>query len=157
MSARAKITDLIGEWAGSSRLWLFPGATVRESETTASVAPAAGGAFLIINYRWEDEGTPQDGILLVRLSVEPGTCDMVWIDSWHTGGEFMVFRGEEDRDGSMSAVASYAAPPGPDWGWRIVLSAESETEMRITMYNITPDGNEALAVEAMYERMAPRD
>ena len=62
----------------------------------------------------------------------------------------MEFHGEDDRDGCMSALDSYPAPPGPDWGWRIVLDADAESGIRILMYNITPDGDEALAVEAQY-------
>jgi hypothetical protein len=42
------------------------------------------------------------------------------------------------------------APPGPDWGWRIVLSPGDT--FRMTMYNIWPEAKEELAVEATYER-----
>lgn len=79
---------------------------------------------------------------------------MVWIDSWHTGGQFMTFRGEARPEGSISALGSYSAPPGPDWGWRIVLAGQSDGEIRIRMYNISPEGDEALAVEAEYSRGA---
>jgi hypothetical protein len=77
---------------------------------------------------------------------------MVWVDSWHTGGKLMEFRREEGREGCLSALGSYPAPPGPDWGWRIVLGPESEEGLQILMYNIAPDGNEALAVDARYTR-----
>lgn len=154
MSVRARIAELVGEWSGTNRLWLTPADPVRESETTASVALAARGAFATIRYTWADAGEPQDGVLLVRIAPEPSPLDMVWIDSWHTGGKFMEFRSEEDRDGSMSALGSYAAPPGPDWGWRIVVAAEAETGIQITMYNVSPVGNETLAVEAKYIRLA---
>lgn len=156
MSVRASIAEWVGEWSGTYRLWLTPDDPVRESETTASVALAARGAFASIRYTWADLGEPQDGILLVRIAPEPGSLDMVWIDSWHTGGKFMEFRGEEDRGGSMSAYGSYPAPPDPDWGWRIILAAGAEAGFHMTMYNISPDGNEALAVEAGYKRVTAR-
>ena len=152
MGLRERLIEYVGDWSGINRLWLSPDDPVRESETTASMALAAGGAFAMISYTWAENGEPQDGVLLVRLAPEPSQLDMVWIDSWHTGGKFMEFRGEEDRDGCMSALGSYPAPPGPDWGWRIVLAADADAGLRIRMYNISPDGEEALAVEADYTR-----
>jgi hypothetical protein len=50
------------------------------------------------------------------------------------------------------AVGSYAAPPGPDWGWRIEIAAEQCKALRLVMFNIWPDGKEELAVEAAYVR-----
>lgn len=151
MSLRETISQWVGEWSGTNQLWLMPGDPPRESETSASVTLAAGGGFALIRYAWADGGKPHDGVLLVRIAAAPGEASMVWIDSFHTGGNFMEFRGEADRDGRMSAGGSYAAPPGPDWGWRIEL-AGGDAEMQILMYNITPDGEEALAVDAKYNR-----
>ena len=154
MSVRAIMNECVGEWSGSNRLWLSPDDPVRESETTASVACVARNGFAMIRYTWADLGQPQDGVLLIRIAPDPSPLDMVWIDSWHTGGKFMEFRGEEDREGCMSAIGSYAAPPGPNWGWRIVLAADPKAGIRILMYNISPDGHEALAVEAEFTRVA---
>ena len=145
-------SSFAGQWAGINRLWLSPNDPVRESETTAAIALAALGAFTTIRYSWAEGGKPQDGLLIVRNAAQPGEDAMVWIDSWHTGGEFMPFRGVHADDGHISAVGAYAAPPGPDWGWRIELAAGTGETLRILMYNITPDGDEALAVEARYAR-----
>jgi hypothetical protein len=147
---RARMADCVGEWSGINRLWLEPGDPVRESETAASVALSAGGAIATIRYTWDVDGEAADGILLVRIDSGPSPLDMVWADSWHTGGRFMVFRGESAPDGSLSALGSYPAPEGPDWGWRIVLAAAPPAAIRLVMHNISPDGNEALAVEANY-------
>jgi hypothetical protein len=91
---------------------------------------------------------------MVRIASEPSDVDVVWVDSWHMGSKFMLCRGEEASEGNISALGSYAAPPGPDWGWRIVLSASTTDEVRILMYNITPEGQEALAVDSKYSRVA---
>jgi hypothetical protein len=47
---------------------------------------------------------------------------------------------------------SYAAAPGPDWGWRTVIETAEDDSLRMVMYNLTPDGQEYLAVEAVYRR-----
>ncbi len=154
MSVRTRLKEFTGDWSGTNRLWLSPDEPARESATSASAALAAGGACLIITYTWADLGQPQDGILLVRIASEPGFLDMVWFDSWHTGGEFMTFHGEEDRDGHLSARGSYSAPPGPDWGWRILLADNPDGSLQIQMVNISPEGDEALAVDARYTRAA---
>lgn len=152
MSPQARLNELVGHWTGINRLWLSPDDPVRESDTTASITLAAAGVFAIVRYAWVDGGEPQDGVLMVRIASEPGEVDVVWADSWHMGKRFMLCRGEYHREGEISALGTYAAPPGPDWGWRIVLRAESADEMRILMYNISPEGREALAVDASYRR-----
>jgi hypothetical protein len=150
MGLQTRLKSLVGDWHGISRLWVSPDDPVRESETSATVALVARGGFLTITYTWADYGKPQDGVLVVRLAEEPSALDMVWIDSWHTEGKFMTFHGEAYGDGQVSAVGSYSAPEGPDWGWRIVLAANLEGGFALRMYNIPPDSSEELAVEAKY-------
>jgi hypothetical protein len=48
----------------------------------------------------------------------------------------------------------YAAPPDPDWGWRIDVQPGGRT-LRVVMHNVWPEaqgGKEELAVEAVYTR-----
>jgi hypothetical protein len=150
MSLQARLEMLVGDWHGISRLWLSPDDPVRESDTSATVALAARDGFAIITYTWADHGQPQDGVLLVRLAEEPSALDMVWFDSWHTEGKFMTFCGEDYSDEQVSAIGSYAAPEGPDWGWRIVLTAGPEDGFELRMYNIPPAGIAELAVATKY-------
>jgi hypothetical protein len=152
MNIRAQLSTFAGQWTGINRLWLSPQDPANESETTASIALVARDGFATVRYTWAYDGRPEDGLLLVRNDAEPSPDDMVWVDSWHTGGKLMHLRGEESTDGRISAFGTYAAPPGPDWGWRIVLAADTADEVRILMYNVSPDGDEALAVEARYAR-----
>ncbi len=154
MNARSNLSGCLGTWTGTNHLWLTPNDPVRESAIAATVALAAGDGFITIRYNWADEGKPQDGLLIVRNAPQPGEVDMVWIDSWHTGGNFMQFRGEPDPHGRISALGSYSAPNGPDWGWRIILAADAPDSLHLLMYNITPDGQQALAVDAPMTRAA---
>ena len=55
-------------------------------------------------------------------------------------------------DGSAEFSGFYAAPPGPDWGWRIVIRSVSPNELTIVMHNISPEGQEDLAVQIDYAR-----
>jgi hypothetical protein len=83
-----------------------------------------------------------------------------WIDSWHMAHQMMVCRGSLRPDGTLAVQGAYAAPSGPDWGWRIVLDAREPDILRMTMINISPDtqgtpfarGEERLAVEAAFTR-----
>lgn len=162
MNVRAMAGELVGEWTGTNQLWLSPDEPVRRSATMASFELVAGGRFGEIRYTWEEGGRPHAGVLLFRLASEPGPMarppeaevDVVWTDSWHMGSSFLLCRGETDDEGRISGLGSYPAPEGPDWGWRIVIAAESPAALTVLMYNIMPDGQVFPAVEAAYTRAA---
>jgi len=155
MAPGRELEALVGDWAGTKRLHLAPDAPVRVSDATARVALVAGGGFLSIAVGWSFEGAPQDGLLLVRLGDAPGPLDMVWVDSGHTMGAFMTFRGETDPAGWRAGSSTYPAPSGPDWGWRIVVGAP-DGELTLTMFNVPPGGAPELAVDARFARVPPR-
>lgn len=71
------------------------------------------------------------------------------------GDTAMHCAGTLTLDGVASVQGRYAAPPGPDWGWRITLTPSSDAAFVLRMFNITPDGTEMLAVEAPYTRRGP--
>lgn len=64
----------------------------------------------------------------------------------------MSCEGAADSRGSLEVRGSYAAQPGPDWGWQTVVGPGADGTLRMVMYNVSPDGNEDLAVEAVYRR-----
>jgi hypothetical protein len=149
------LETLVGDWVGTKRLHLAPDAPVHVSDATARVALVARGGFLSIAYDWSFQGAPQDGVLLLRLGEPQGPLDMVWVDSGHTMGAFMTFRGATGASGRRSGSGTYAAPSGPDWGWRIVVEGGPEGELRMTMFNVPPGGTEVLAVDARFVRVPP--
>lgn len=153
MSARDVWAGLAGEWVGTKRLWLSPEDPVRESESTASLAQAAKRRFATLRYTWSEGGEPQEGFLLFGgLEVPEGPVAVAWVDSWHQGKEIMLARGELAPDGVVSVYGAYSAPPDPDWGWRIVLRPGAGSTFELAMYNIPPEGQEELAVQAIYTR-----
>ena len=148
----ATLRELIGEWAGTNRLWLSPKEPARHSDTTASVAVAAQSRFATIKYTWADGDQPQDGLLILGADPERKTLEAVWVDSWHMADKFMLCKGTTDGNGVISVQGSYPAPPGPDWGWRMVINPCIADRLELRMYNISPGGEQALAVEVSYSR-----
>jgi uncharacterized protein DUF1579 len=152
MDAFSRLIGLTGRWRGKYRLIVEPGEHARESESTAVVAPVAGGRFVRIDYVWGEREKPQDGSILFGRDRERGVVTALWVDSWHMSDKVMTCEGLADDAGSLEVRGSYAAPPGPDWGWRTVVETAEEDALRMLMYNGTPEGQEALAVEAIYQR-----
>lgn len=146
------LPDLVGKWTGENRLWFMPGAPVHESATTAVIRTVAGGRYLVIDYTWSHDNTAHDGHLVVRLAEDLDPADIVWVDSFHQSAAVMRLAGEAKADTAVTARGSYPAPTGPDWGWKIAVVAEASDRYVMRMWNITPDGQEALAVEAVYRR-----
>ncbi len=152
MSIPKSMKSIVGNWQATQRLWLAPAEPVRESAVTATVTLAAQGRFLHIAYTWY-EGGPQDGVLLIGQAAESDQVKAGWVDSWHNGDNLMDCVGSLTAENAFSVRGSYPAPPGPDWGWRLVVKPEFGAEAwSLRMYNITPEGDEFLAVEAVFSR-----
>ena len=151
MSAHRILPDLGGRWTGRYRLWTDPSQPVKESESTATLSPVAGGNFTRLDYTWEYDGQPQDGSILIGFDAQREVVTAVWVDSWHMSDKALLCEGRASG-GAVDLTGSYAAPPGPDWGWRTVLERADGDSLRMTMFNVTPEGQEHLAVEVVYRR-----
>lgn len=151
MAEAPDFENLYGEWTGTNSLWLEPGIRARESCSTARVSAYARGQFVALAYTWAFEGKPQEGLILFPSAIAAGASQAVWIDSWHMRDAVMICEASM-REGVVALEGSYAAPPGPDWGWRIEIEAEEARSLRMRMFNITPQGEEEPAVSATYER-----
>ena len=144
---------LAGRWNGTYRLIVNPEEPPRDSKSSAVVTQVAAGGFVRMDYTWEDAGKPQDGSILLGRDSERCVLTAHWVDSWHMSDKVMACEGPSTEAGSSLEVrGAYAAPPGPDWGWRTVIEATGADSFRMLMYNVSPDGKEDLAVEAVYTR-----
>jgi hypothetical protein len=152
MQALVDVDAVYGEWFGTNRLWFSPDEEPHVSSSGANVIFVAGARTLALRYTWEHENQVRDGMIWLRTVDGDGDVAVVWADAFHTGGDFMLCRRTPVAGALLAATGSYAAPPGPDWGWRIELYADRTDELRIIMYNIRPEGREDLAVEAVYTR-----
>ena len=150
-----RLLRLAGRWEGISRLWEPTTEGARESRSTANVTSILEGSFVRIDYTWTFDGEPQEGSLLFGHEEKGDRLTVVWVDTWHMGDRVMVCRGTGTDGDALSVRGSYAAPPGPDWGWRTVIEPAGRDSFRMSMYNISPEGHEVLAVDAMYSRARP--
>src|SRR5262245_35269046 len=142
-----------GSWRGTSTLQDPHAGVAAESPSTAVVSPIPDGARL--DYAWSYQGKPQQGSILFGTDEEAGAVTARWTDTWHTGNQPMACSGPMPGGSTLSVRGTYAAPPGPDWGWRIDVTPDGD-ELRIGMHNVWPQeqgGKEELAVEAVYGRV----
>ena len=64
----------------------------------------------------------------------------------------MVSEGHQNGNGAIKMKGFYAVPEHPDWGWLTIIQPENENSFKIIMYNVSPEGEEDLAVEIELKR-----
>ena len=151
MSVLDQLIKCAGRWVGRNVLQDPHAGIADESPATATITQVLGGRFVRLDYTWAYKGQPQQGSLLIGHDASAGIVTGHWIDSWHMGNKLMACEGPVDASGTISVRGSYTAPPGPDWGWRMIVTSAPE-RLSLVMYNIFPEGQEELAVEAGYSR-----
>ena len=152
MSIPARLTRAEGEWTGPSLLCFAPGQPTITCESTAHVTREVNGTALMMRYDWSFEGKPHQGVLLLSDDAGSSRCEISWMDSFHYANRMMLLTGALAGDGEINVRGAYPAPTGPDWGWRMTLEMPDAVTLLLRMFNITPDGQEAWAVEATYRR-----
>lgn len=156
MSVPATFTSLVGSWKGTYALYFEPGPPVSTSPSTVTVELLGNARFLCLRYTWIYEDKPQEGALIVGQEKGDdggeGVVRATFIDSWHNGDRMMICTGTVTAQGGIDVKGTYPAPPGPDWGWRTTLAAGADGHLRMTMFNVEPDGSETLAVELPLRR-----
>ncbi|MBN1878780.1 DUF1579 family protein [bacterium] len=135
-----------GRWKGVKKLWLAPGKSCRECDITARVGESALGRSAVIDYEWTLEGERQQGHLMLNPDYGKGAVQAAWIDSFHMATGIMILKGEFTEHDTIDLIGSYPAPPGPDWRWRMIISA-SDNKLTLINYNVSPGGDEHLAIE----------
>lgn len=153
MSALDGLLACGGSWRGTNRLQDPHTNLPEDSSSMATVAPVLAGRFVRIDYTWSYQGKPQEGSLLIGYEAKTSTVTAYWIDTWHMSDKVMVCPGIASEKGELTVLGSYAAPPGPDWGWRISITPDNGKGFRIVMFNIEPGGREYFAVESHYTRV----
>lgn len=153
MSIPENFKKLAGKWRGTNLLyttWIVEN-PVSESDSSCIVEFAANEKFLKIEYDWIFENEKQNGLLLIGSEKDLGKAQAIWVDSWHMSDKFMICEGKYAGD-SILMKGFYKVPNHTDWCWRTDIVFSDENSFKIIMYNVSPEGEEDLAVEAIYDR-----
>lgn len=149
------LAAMAGEWQGTTRVWFEADAPpVMEVAQRGSLRSVLGGRFLLHEYRY-GEGTEQagEGIALYGLHLDENRHEAAWVDSFHTGSSILFSAAVDDGNG-FKALGSYGdGQGGPRWGWRTEISQPADDRIVVRMFNIEPEGQEAKAVETVYDRI----
>ena len=137
-----------GAWVGEYKLnWMDPSTSAFSEEVSRGTATVSGDR---IEYTWEFRGEPQSGT--IELERVDAGVQTRFVDTWHTpDGKALVSTGSIEG-GRVDVRASYPAGEGPDWGWRTEVDVADQGAFGFRMYNITPDGQEVIAVDVTCRR-----
>lgn len=145
-----------GEWEGTAKTWFEPGILADESIMKGSIRPVLNGMFLIHEYSGSMQGKPFEGISIYGYNLNDDKFQCANIDSFHNGTAIMMQNGEEGS-GKFSSLGHYNYKVSPDeiqtWGWRTELDQPDNNTLKITIYNVTPAGEEAKGIEINYKRI----
>lgn len=156
MSIPEKLAPLAGAWSGTNRLHTSWNAEnpLHESPATAKVRPRSGEQFLEISYTWVYEDKSREGVILLGREGKSDAVNASWTDSWHLAHQLMPCEGRETEDCGISVKGFYKVEGHPDWGWRTDI-IPGDGSFRYLMYNVTPEGEEEIAVEMDFTPMEP--
>lgn len=147
------LASLAGEWKGTAKTYFEPGVLGDESEWRGTIRPILDGWFMLHEYEGAFDRTRHLGAAIIGYNTFHRRYEMAWIDTHHNGTAMMFAIGAK-QDARPSMLGSYPDPSGgPDWGWRTELEVRDESTVVVTAYNITPAGEEAVAIETVYRRV----
>ncbi len=144
---------LIGSWQGRARLWFEPGDPTYDEKVEGDVAAIAAGRWARHDYSTVIDGRLEHGSALIGFVAPKRIWQIAWVDSFHTSsGGVMLSEGQTTEiDVAVHALGSYEAGDGPRWGWRTEYEP-TDDGLVVRHFNVSPAGEEGLAVQFDYER-----
>ena len=144
--------DWIGEWSGICRTWFEPGILADESELRGRWEWAIEGKILRHAYTGEIQGKPRRGEEFLAYNPITARVQHSWWDDFHMNQLLLISKGSWITNGCSVRGDYDVGVELPMWGWRTEFVSTSTDQLTITSFNVTPEGEEAKALELRYQR-----
>ena len=154
--AHFQLSRLVGEWKGTTKTWFDPAKLEDESPISGTMRLLLDGRFILHEYKSSFGDKRIEGMAIYGYHIDLQKFQCAWIDSFHNGPAIMFSEGKKGSQ-AMNVLGGYAyVTPEEEqhWGWRTNIEVVSDSEVVITMFNISPGGEETKATETVYKKAA---
>lgn len=145
--------SLVGSWEGTCRTWFEPDALADESPVRGSIRPVLDGRFLRHEYEGSIQGKPRHGDETIARNAVTKRYQVSWVDDFHMNYAILFSEGAATERGFVVSGTYDVGPDSPPWGWKTRFDLVDGDHLIITAFNVSPDGQEAKAVETRYSRV----
>lgn len=145
------LKSFVGSWEGTCSTWFEPGKLADDSKINGEIKQMNGVPFLRHTYQSAIQGKVRFGEETIAFDTIVKKFQVSWFDSFHMNYAIMFSEGVQTETG-FSVTGQYSVSEGKPWGWKTVYQMTDSDHLTITAYNITPEGQEAKAVETVYKR-----